>query len=55
MAYIVLCEHCIMALKSHGEKVLKGDCIEFLDPTIDTCELCKLDFDPSELYECYFL
>ena len=51
---ICLCEHCIEAIKSHGEKLAVGDClmdeVESEEEDIP-CEWCG-EFD--ELYECFF-
>ena len=45
---IILCEHCIEAIRSHGEKVI----IESEADDANICEWC--DEPEDDLYECYF-
>lgn len=60
--HIMLCEHCIAAIRSRGEKVWVGEEIE-RDEDIDDegnwfisddlkCEWCEEQMD--ELYDCHF-
>ena len=55
---IILCEHCIAAIRSRGEKVIKGDSLyyseDFDEDKTHECEWCKEEFEPSNLYECWF-
>ena len=43
-----LCEHCIEAIRSHGEKVIVLDIVE--DSEEMACEWCEEDGET--LYEC---
>lgn len=47
---IFLCDNCINAIKSRGEKVLVGD-FHSVEEEI-TCEWCK---EIEDVYECYFI
>ena len=44
-----LCEYCIEAIKSHGEKVIVGD-FHSIDEEIE-CEWCE---EKDNTYECEF-
>lgn len=44
---IYLCEHCIEAIRSHGEKVYEGDVL----PDMGICEWCD---EEDILYDCEF-
>lgn len=50
--HILLCEHCIAAIKSRGEKVYVGPIIDKGDEESIRCEWCDEEFD--ELYDCHF-
>lgn len=56
--YIRLCDHCVCAIRSRGEKVFVGDSLEWNEKYDDmesvTCEWCNDEFDKSELSECHF-
>ena len=63
MEKVLLCQSCIFALRSRGEKVFVGDRVERLDYEEDgkefKCGFCGDDFlydddpqDDDELYEC---
>ncbi len=47
MNKILLCEHCIDGITSHGEKLFVGDFV----PGEGVCEFCG---DEDELRECCF-
>ena len=52
--HILLCQHCIEAIRSHGEPVYVGDFamdVEESEETNTPCEWCG-EFD--ELYDCKF-
>lgn len=48
---IILCDHCIEAIRSHGEVVYKGKEVDKQDEDV-RCEWCE-DEDVV-LYECIF-
>ncbi|MBO7070523.1 MAG: hypothetical protein J6W09_04440 [Bacteroidales bacterium] len=54
---ICLCENCILAIKSHGEKLAVGDIIEQDDVENEEdympCEWC--DDNTQDIYECFFI
>ena len=53
---ICLCSNCIEAIRSRGERVLVGETMYFeteFDETVK-CEWCEDDYDPSDVYKCYF-
>ena len=49
---MLLCRHCIEAMRSHGEDIYKGkmvvDAVE-AEATDTTCDFCD---EPDDLYEC---
>lgn len=54
-ADIILCDGCIAAIRSRGEKILKGDSIEWVYETPrKKCEWCEEYYETSELFEAYF-
>ena len=50
---VYLCEHCIGAIHSRGEKIMVGECVESDDDKVK-CYWCEEYFDPDELKECLF-
>ena len=55
--HCIICEHCIGAIRSRGEKVIKGDSLYFnenITQDMLTCEWCEEEFEPSQIYECWF-
>ena len=52
---ICLCNNCIGAIRSRGEKVLKGDSVDTFGLEEDELPICEWCEEPQyELYECYF-
>ena len=50
---IYLCEHCIGAIRSRGEKVFVGEMLsDFELDEGSKCEWCEEE--KTELYECHF-
>jgi hypothetical protein len=53
-----LCEHCVEAIRSRGEKIMTRpmdweDCTEDeLENDIVICDWCENEFDRSEMYIC---
>ena len=58
MARWCLCEHCIEAIKSRGERIFKrpvecDDCTdEELETEIIKCNWCEEEFPLEEMYVC---
>lgn len=51
---ILLCEHCICAIRSHGERVFVGE-TTFYDDDYDEDQVCEWCEEPDEtLYKCHF-
>ena len=42
---MVICDTCIMAIKSRGEKIYVGDSVHDDNNESMTCEWCKDEFD----------
>ena len=53
---ICLCEYCIQAIQSRGEKLAVGDLVDQYDAECEEdympCEWC--DENTQDLYECFF-
>ena len=61
--HIRLCEHCIAAIRSRGEKVYKLESLECSELYQDhdeneqgflICEWCEEEFPKAGLYDCVF-
>ena len=61
--HIRLCEHCIAAIRSRGEKVFKLESLEYSELYEDhdeetqgylTCEWCEEELPKASLYDCVF-
>lgn len=52
MKKMILCENCIEAIRSRGEKLFVGDPVEKTEETI--CEWCDDDDEDTELFEVIF-
>ena len=50
---ICMCENCILAIRSRGERVIVIDCAPY-SPKVSTCEWCREEVDDEYLYECRF-
>lgn len=55
---ICICEYCIEAIRSRGEKVIKLESL-YYDEKFDeidevTCEWCEEETDKSEIFKCIF-
>jgi len=57
---IVLCRHCIDAIRSRGEKVIVFESLYYSDEYSDNdnelfkCEFCDDELTTDELFECEF-
>ena len=58
-----LCDHCIAAIRSRGEKVFKLDSLAYCERYEDydedtqgllTCEWCETELPKDSLYDCVF-
>lgn len=53
-----LCEHCVAAIRSRGERIMTrpmewDDCTEEeLETDLVLCEWCEEEYDRSEIYIC---
>lgn len=53
-----LCEHCVEAIRSRGERIMTrpmewDDCTEEeLETDLVLCEWCEEEYDRSEIYIC---
>lgn len=57
MKKIILCEHCIAAIHSRGEKVYRFDSLYYSEECTEetaSCEWCKEELEKDFLYECSF-
>lgn len=58
MKRLCLCEHCIEAIRSRGERIStrpmeSEDCTEKESETdIVVCDFCEEDYTPNEMYVC---
>ena len=60
--HIRLCEHCIAAIRSRGEKVYQLESLEYSElyeehddeQGLLTCEWCEDEFPMGSLYDCVF-
>lgn len=51
---ILLCQHCIEAIRSHGEPVYVGDFAMDVEESEETNTPCEWCGEYDELYDCKF-
>ena len=51
---VCLCQYCIDAIKSRGERVFVGGSMYFELDDVGKCEWCEEEFEADELYDCRF-